>query len=413
MTKKIYEQDAYQKEGEASILDILEENGQIKVILDQTIFYPEGGGQPADKGTINNIQVLDVQETKGIVYHTVAARPKGPRAQMKIDWDRRFDFMQQHSGEHILSGIFHSEYGAVNKGFHLGDEIVTIDIDMKTITQDQLNHVEHLANQAIYAAKAVYQDVTDKEGLIKYSPRKQIQAEGDIRIVTIEGTDVCPCCGTHVQNSAEVGIIKILKTEAHKGMNRITFVCGARALKDYTMRSDIITKLKQALNADEESLIQRVIRIHEELQDTKYKLREQKNLIADIEFEKLMAKISQDEISHGLQDNISQGSLGQSTSNLPPVEPKKVYHVFENLDFDQIDHLVKHNLAEKESLILGSDQDKKLIAYSKNLDLGKIFKENLKAYSGRGGGRGNLAQASFDNAENLTAFIEYIKTIDL
>ncbi len=388
MTKKIYEQDAYQKEGEASILDILEENGQIKVILDQTIFYPEGGGQPADKGTINNIQVLDVQETKGIVYHIVAARPKGPRAQMKIDWDRRFDFMQQHSGEHILSGIFHSEYGAVNKGFHLGDEIVTIDIDMKTITQDQLNHVEHLANQAIYAAKAVYQDVTDKEGLIKYSPRKQIQAEGDIRIVTIEGTDVCPCCGTHVQNSAEVGIIKILKTEAHKGMNRITFVCGARALKDYTMRSEIITKLKQALNADEESLTQRVIRIHEELQDTKFKLREQKNLIAEIEFEKLMAKISQ-------------------------AGPKRAYHVFENLDFDQLDHIVKRNQAEKESLILGSDPDKKLIAYSKNLDLGKIFKENLKAYSGRGGGRGSLAQASFDNTENLTAFIEYIKTIDL
>ena len=388
MTKKIYEQDAYQKEGEASILDIVEENGQIKVILDQTIFYPEGGGQPADKGTINNIQVLDVQETKGIVYHTVAARPKGPRAQMKIDWDRRFDFMQQHSGEHILSGIFHSEYGAVNKGFHLGDEIVTIDIDMKTITQDQLNHVEHLANQAIYAAKAVYQDVTDKEGLIKYSPRKQIQAEGDIRIVTIEGTDVCPCCGTHVQNSAEVGIIKILKAEAHKGMNRITFVCGARALKDYTMRSEIITKLKQALNADEESLTQRVIRIHEELQDTKFKLREQKNLIAEIEFEKLMAKISQ-------------------------AGPKRAYHVFENLDFDQLDHIVKRNQAEKESLILGSDPDKKLIAYSKNLDLGKIFKENLKAYSGRGGGRGSLAQASFDNTENLTAFIEYIKTIDL
>lgn len=388
MTKKIYEQDAYQKEGEASILDILEENGQIKVILDQTIFYPEGGGQPADKGTINNIQVLDVQETKGTVYHTMAARPQGPRAQMKIDWDRRFDFMQQHSGEHILSGIFHSEYGAVNKGFHLGDEIVTIDIDMKTITQDQLNHVEHLANQAIYAAKAVYQDVTDKEGLIKYSPRKQIQAEGDIRIVTIEGTDVCPCCGTHVQNSAEVGIIKILKTEAHKGMNRITFVCGARALKDYTMRSEIITKLKQALNADEESLTQRVIRIHEELQDTKFKLREQKNLIAEIEFEKLMAKISQ-------------------------AGPKRAYHVFENLDFDQLDHIVKRNQAEKESLILGSDPDKKLIAYSKNLDLGKIFKENLKAYSGRGGGRGSLAQASFDNAENLTAFIEYIKTIDL
>ena len=388
MTKKIYEQDAYQKEGEAKILEIIEENGQIKVILDQTIFYPEGGGQPADKGTINDIQVLDVQETKGTVYHSVAARPDGSRAQMKIDWERRFDFMQQHSGEHILSGIFHSEYGAVNKGFHLGDEIVTIDIDMKTITQDQLNHVEHLANQAIYAAKAVYQDVTDKEGLIKYSPRKQIQAEGDIRIVTIEGTDVCPCCGTHVQNSAEVGIIKILKTEAHKGMNRITFVCGARALKDYTMRSEIITKLKQALNADEESLTQRVIRIHEELQDTKFKLREQKNLIAEIEFEKLMAKISQ-------------------------AGPKKVYHVFENLDFDQLDHIVKRNQAEKESLILGSDPDKKLIAYSKNLDLGKIFKENLKAYSGRGGGRGSLAQASCDNAENLTAFIEYIKTIDL
>ena len=381
MTKKLYYEDSYLKEGKAKIIDIIEEAGAIQVVLDQTLFYPEGGGQPADRGSINGIKVLDVQEKNGLIYHRLEEKPQGEEALMTLDWERRFDLMQQHSGEHILSGIFHKLFGAANKGFHLGDQMVTIDIDMKNISKDQLDQVEALANQAIYEGKEVQQAITDQAGLAAYGPRKLIQPGEDIRVVTIAETDVCPCCGTHVKNAAEIGIIKILKADAHKGMTRISFLSGARAYRDYKKRTEIIGDLKQILNSDEDNLVQRLEKVTKEMQDIKYKLREQQNLLAQVEFEK---------------------TLGQG-------QDKEVYHRFQDLDGDQIDHIVKTQKEAYKTLVLASEKDRKLIAYSKDLDMGKIFKDKLKDYQGRGGGRGPLAQASFEKLTDLVAFMEYIK----
>lgn len=377
MTQKLYEQDAYQKTAEANILETIEQDGKILLLLDRTIFYPEGGGQPSDRGTIDGILVLDVQEKDGLIYHEVEKKPANPRVRLAIDWQRRFDFMQQHSGEHILSGIIHKEYQASNKGFHLGDEIVTIDIDIKNMTKDQLDHIETLANQAILDNKAVSQEITDCQGLAQSGARKQIQTNQAIRLVTIEDTDICPCCGTHVKSSCEIGLIKILKSEAHKGMSRISFLCGQRAFKDYRAKHEIIQELKQELNSDEESLAERTKKINEELQSLKYQIREQKNQIAEIEAEKL--------------------------------EGEAVYRIYKNLDGDQIEHIVKQKQGEIQTLVLGSEPDKKLIAYSQHQDMGQIFKDKLREYHGKGGGRGSLAQAKFDSIDDLARFMEHLK----
>lgn len=379
MTKKLYYKDSYQKEGQAQILQVKEEAGKILVLLDQTIFYPEGGGQPSDRGTINGISILDVQEKEGLIYHQMESAPEPGPAQLAIDWARRFDYMQQHSGEHILSGLFHSLYGLANKGFHLGEEIVTIDIDAKSLTQAQLDQVEDLANQAIYEGREVWEDTTDQEGQASFGARKQIQSEEDIRLVTIAGTDICPCCGTHVKNAAEIGLIKILRADAHKGMTRISLLCGQRALRDYQKKHEIISQLKQLLHSDEEGLVERNQKIQEELAQTRYQLKEQKNLQAE---------------------NLAQDLTG-----------KKEYRIFPDLDSDQLDHLIKVKQADKEVLVLASESQLKLLAYARDLDMGKTFKEGLRDFGGKGGGRGPLAQAKFDQLEDLRGFFNYLKEL--
>lgn len=381
MTEKIYYQDSYRKTHEASVLETIEKDHKILLVLDQTIFYPEGGGQPCDLGTIDGISVLDVQEKDGIIYHQLAEKPSRPRVDLAIDWQRRFDYMQQHSGEHILSGILYQEYGANNKGFHLGEEIVTIDMDLKNMTEDQLSHVENLANQAIYEARPVAQELTDLENLASFGPRKAVAAEEDIRVVTIAGTDVCPCCGTHVKNAAEVGIIKILKSEAHKGMSRITFLCGQRAYQDYRKKHQIITSLKQELHTEEDKLVERTQKINQDLQDLRYQIKEEKNKAALAEMEKFPGG--------------------------------KIYQLFENLDGDQLEYIIKENQnkseGQKDTLVLGSAIDNRLVVYGKDRDMGRIFKENLKTYRGKGGGRGETAQAKFDSTEDVKMFIQYLK----
>lgn len=389
MTEKIYYNDSYLKTCEATVLEEIEQDGKILVVLDRTIFYPEGGGQPCDLGDINGIPVLEVQEKHGIIYHHVAQKIRaektsGTKVRLTIDWHRRFDHMQQHSGEHILSGVIYKEYKGNNKGFHLGEEIVTIDIDIRNMTEEQLAHMEALANAAIYEARPVRQDMTDAAHLASFAPRKEIAAEEDIRVVTIADTDVCACCGTHVRNAAEVGIIKILKSESHKGMSRITFVCGERAYQDYRKKHQIITAMKQELQTEEDKLIERTQKINQELQDLRYQVKEYKNRSADEEAKKL------------------QGD--------------KIYRLFDHLEGEQLEYIIKQNQNKEEDqkqiLILGSAIDNRLIAYGKNLDIGKIFKESLKDHKGKGGGRGETAQAKFENAEDVRKYIEYLKEMN-
>ena len=239
-TEKYFEQDAFRTECESVILaaEPDEKTGGGRIALDGTVFYPEGGGQPADRGTLTlpdgaTLNVTDVHEHDGILWHSVDALPEsavpGTAVSGCIDWEWRFDKMQQHTGEHILSGILHQMFGAENVGFHIGSEAVRMDTSVP-ISAEGLQAAELAANRIVWQDVPVLVSYPTREELAALVYRSKKEIEGQVRIVTIPGADVCACCGTHTRTTGQVGQIKILASENYKGGVRLSVVCGARAL---------------------------------------------------------------------------------------------------------------------------------------------------------------------------------------
>ena len=239
-TEKYFESDAFRTEAESRILaaEPDEKTGGGRIALDGTVFYPEGGGQPADRGTLTlpdgtALPVTDVHEHDGVIWHTVAALPgtavPGAAITGRIDWAWRFDKMQQHTGEHILSGILHRMFGAENVGFHIGAEAVRMDTSVP-ISAEGLREAELAANRIVWQDVPVVITYPTREELAQMTYRSKKEIEGQVRIVTIPGADVCACCGTHTRTTGQVGQIKILTSENYKGGVRLSVVCGERAL---------------------------------------------------------------------------------------------------------------------------------------------------------------------------------------
>lgn len=230
-TEKLYYQDAFLWEFDALVLACTKEGTAFSVVLDRTAFYPEGGGQGADSGTLGGTDVTDVHEKDGVIYHTCAAElPVGAAVHGKIDGVRRFDHMQQHSGEHICSGMICAQFHCDNVGFHLGADTVTIDFNAEIAWEDLLA-LEQRANAYLYenhpAEIRIYRD-KEWEG-VPYRSKKAL--EGEVRIVSFPGADCCACCGTHVNTSAQVGIVKFLSCRRFRDGVRIELLCGARAYR--------------------------------------------------------------------------------------------------------------------------------------------------------------------------------------
>ncbi len=248
MTRQLYYEDTYASAFQAVVTDCQKADGCFWVTLDQTLFYPEGGGQPADHGTLNGIAVTDVQEKDGEILHqTEEALAIGTKVQGNIDWGRRFDLMQNHSGEHIISGVICETYHCDNVGFHMGADNVTIDFNHKIPTED-LPLLEQRANEAIYRNILLAVSHPSPQELQELPYRSKKELTGDVRIVTAEGYDCCACCGLHVSHAGQIGIIKILSAQNYKGGTRIELVCGSRALRDYREKNDTAAKISHLLS---------------------------------------------------------------------------------------------------------------------------------------------------------------------
>ena len=240
-TEKYYETDAYRREAAGRIIAAEPDakTGGGRIALDGTVFYPEGGGQPADRGALTLadgtvLDVTDVHEQGGVIWHSVASLPgtavPGAEVRQALDWDWRFDKMQQHTGEHILSGILHSMFGADNVGFHIGADAVRMDTSVP-ISAEGLRAAELAANRIVWQNVPVIITYPTREELAALAYRSKKEIEGQVRIVTIPGADVCACCGTHTAFTGAVGQIKILSAENYKGGVRLSIVCGQRALE--------------------------------------------------------------------------------------------------------------------------------------------------------------------------------------
>lgn len=263
MTVKLYEQDAYTKTFDAVVLSCAPCQDRFAVVLDQTAFFPEGGGQPADRGVLGGAAVLDVQIENDIIVHTVGAPLEvGTSVCGVIDWECRFSRMQHHTGEHVISGLLHTMYGLDNVGFHLNDALVTLDVN-GALTPEQIAATEFAANRVVYENRAVTASFPSPDELPMLSYRSKLDLTDGVRLITIDGVDVCACCAPHVAHTGEIGLIKIIGAMPYKGGMRLEMVCGERAFADYAMLHGGNAAMMRLLSAPREQVLAFVQRDHE------------------------------------------------------------------------------------------------------------------------------------------------------
>lgn len=229
-TERLYYSDCYRREFEASVLAAEPEARGFRVYLDRSAFYPDSGGQPSDRGTLNGIPVLDVVEEGDSVAHIVERKPEGERVTGQIDWARRFDHMQQHTGQHILSAAFARVGNFQTVSFHLGTEISTIDLDSDRLGRRQIDEAEELANQVVFENREVRILFKSADEAARMGLRKPAEREGEVRVVEVPDFDLSACGGTHVNRAGAIGLILVRKFERIKGLTRVEFLCGRRAL---------------------------------------------------------------------------------------------------------------------------------------------------------------------------------------
>ncbi len=272
MTKRLYYEDSFKKHFTATVLECQRAQNLYAIKLDQSAFFPGGGGQPEDYGTINGQVVYKLIEEGETLCHMVEHPFEiGQKVEGKINFSRRLDFMQQHSGEHILSGIIERLYGYSNVGFHLSEETVTADFD-GILTENQIREIEKLANEAIREDQAVVCKVYTKEQLETKVFRSKKVFEHDVRLVSIGESDCCACCGVHVKRAGQIGLIKILSAQKHRGGMRLMLKCGLRALEDYENKLNQNREISRLLSVPIEEVTSGVRGLWEEKQDLKQKL---------------------------------------------------------------------------------------------------------------------------------------------
>ena len=249
MTQRLYEQDAYCRSFTATVESCAEKDGAYAVVLDRTAFFPEGGGQAADKGTLNGVPVLDVQLCgEKIVHKTESSFSPGETVTGELDWDLRFSRMQSHAGEHIVSGLIHAMFGYDNVGFHMSETVMTLDVN-GPLTREDIEKIELRANRAVYDNVAITASCPDREALAEIPYRSKIEARDGIRLITIEGVDCCACCAPHPSKTGEIGVIKLLDFCPYKKGTRIEMTAGIHALRDYAALHNANKSMMSLLSA--------------------------------------------------------------------------------------------------------------------------------------------------------------------
>ena len=270
MTEKLFYQDSHIAEFEAEVLSCMAAGAGYEIELDRTAFFPEGGGQYADTGMLGGVRVTDVQERDGRVLHmTDGPLDAGMRVTGRIDWEERFMKMQQHSGEHIVSGLVHARFGYNNVGFHLGTEDCTMDFS-GVLTDEQLMEIEREANRAVWKDLEIETLYPTEEELKKLQYRSKIEIEGQVRIIVVPGYDVCACCAPHVKRTGEIGLIKLTHMQHYKGGVRVTMLCGSRALADYGTKQVQAREISALLCAKVNETAEAVRQLKEENNALKY-----------------------------------------------------------------------------------------------------------------------------------------------
>lgn len=386
MTDRLYYDNAYLTEFDAVVLEAKEENGENLVRLDRSAFYPTSGGQPFDVGTLNEANVLDVfVDKEGEVWHKTDRKlEKGRAVHGKIDWERRFDHMQQHAGEHMLANAAYRLLGGHTIGLHLGRDFSTIDMDLpggKThITIEEIRALEDDVNKNIQKNVPIRCYFPDEETLLSLPLRKPPTVSEHVRIVQIGDYEYCACGGTHPENAGEIGLVKILSATPSRGKLRLAFVCGMRAYIEMRRRYEEIERAANVLSTAWENLSSQVEALLEKAKNAEYQLRQEKK-------------------------NAALMKAGELYENAEEVNGVRVIkHVFASLGMEGLREAGNRIIENGNAVALLADEGEKgymlFFARSENVDanMGKILSESAKKHGGKGGGRSDFAQGSSPDA---------------
>ncbi len=386
-TKKLYRENSYKTEFSALITESTEVNGKPAVVLDETCFYPTSGGQLHDTGIIENIPVIEVIEDDSIIYHVLDGEiPPGEKVRCEIDWIRRFDNMQQHTGQHILSQSFIKTSGAETVSSSLGQEISTIDLNRPDLSVQDAEKAEAEANMWIYRNVPVNIIYPDMEELERLPLRKKPPEGKKVRLIHIEGLDYSPCGGTHCSHTGEVGMVKIRQWKKMRGNVRVEFYCGERALIDYRSKMKVVNSLISSLSAQEFSLVSTAEKLAANIRGLSKTNRELKNKL----FEHKAGEIySQAEIAGNFR-----------------------IAAFED-DAESIDDLKKRaQIVRTEGpgiVIIGSRTEKPFFVLTRTdkagIDLTDILNKLKEKFSLKGGGSPGMVQGALDNEEDMEPFL--------
>lgn len=376
-TIKLFYEDSHIREFEAKVLSCQPEGDYYKVVLDRTAFFPEGGGQYGDVGYLDDVKVTDTREKEGVIYHkTDIPFEEGQTVCGKLDWSVRFERMQQHSGEHIVSGIVHRRYGYENVGFHLGDECCTMDFN-GPISKDELKEIEKEANKAVFENLDIFVTYPTKKELADMEYRSKIEIDGQVRIVTIPGYDVCACCAPHAKQTGEIGLIKLVNIMNYKGGERITMLCGSRALEDYDIKQENARAIGAMLCEKENEIASAVERLKTEQGSLKSK-------VAQLQQKLLSYKAEEIELQEHITCVFDEELIGNGPRefmNLLLERGAKVCAVFAGTD----------KLGYR--YVIGSRTE--------DVDVRPLSKMLNEKFQGRGGGKPQMVQGSLCGEKSL------------
>jgi alanyl-tRNA synthetase len=378
-TKCLYLENPYQVEFEARVLEKVTWEKKPALILDQTLFYPESGGQPFDKGTINGIEVIKVLVDEAKIIHLLAEDIPTGKVAGKIDWQTRFDYMQQHSGQHILSQCFHERLGAETLAFHLGEDISTLEMDLRKISEEEVENIEKRANEIVFEDREIKCYFIPEEKIESVPLRRPPKKKGLIRVVEVSDFDFSACGGTHVRRTGEIGLIKIMRLERIRNNIRFEFLCGKRTLEDFIRKNRIIRELSTRFTVNEGEILSTVDK-----------------LSSDLKSQKRGRKKLQEKIAHYEAQEFIQEAKG-----------KIIKEVFVDKTPEEARFLALNIIRKGDFVVLmglkGEERGHLILACSQNLniDMRELVPQVSPLMKGKGGGSPSLVEIAGEEKENL------------
>jgi len=393
VTERLYYSDSHLIEFDARVVDVTDRvSGWTAIVLDRTAFYPTGGGQPSDTGTLNGARVVEcIDDGDNGVLHVVQGMmpSRGTVVQGRVDWSRRLDHMQQHTGQHILSQSFVKLFNAPTKSFRVLETSCEIDVDLNNPTTEIIERAVELANNVVWEDRAIeIRKVTSAEAA-ELPLRKGPARDGDLRLIEIEGFDLTPCGGTHAYRTGEVGMIAVRSWERAKGLTRIEFVAGTRALADYRKANRSAREVAALFSTGRDDAPQLAAQMVEEHKELNRRIRALEELAAEVEAQKLLAAASR-----GV-----------------------VVQVFNGRDAESLKKLAQALIAKPGvvALLASRDKDTARLVFARSSDaegdMSALMREACTMLDGRGGGKPDIAQGGGKNVAKLDAALTHALTL--